>query len=74
MASPVLDGRSGGGSAVGIAAYGQAGRKADKRAMALSRIFAVMVKRIVQVAIHVPVGSMGDIAVNQLPDRIGIGF
>ena len=33
-----------------------------------------MVERIVQVAIHIPMSPMGNVTVDQLPDRIGVGF
>ena len=42
--------------------------------MALARVLTVMVERIVQVAIHVPMSPMGNVTVDQLPDRIGISF
>lgn len=58
----------------GIAAHGQAGREADERAVALARVLTVMVERIVQVAIHIPMSPMGNVTVDQLPDRIGISF
>ena len=70
----MLDSRGGGGSAIGIAAHGQAGREADERAVALARVLTVMVERIVQVAIHIPMSPMGNVTVDQLPDRIGISF
>ena len=70
----MLDSRGGSGSAIGIAAHGQAGREADERAVALARVLTVMVERIVQVAIHVPMSPMGNVTVDQLPDRIGISF
>ena len=70
----VFDGGGGSGGAVGVASHGQAGREADERAVALARVLAVMIERIVQVAIHIPMGPMGNITVDQLPDRIGVGF
>ena len=70
----VLSGRGGGGGTVGVAAHGQTGREANERTMTLARVLAVMIERIVQVAVHIPVSPMGNVAVDQLPDRIGVGF
>ena len=54
----VLNGRGGGGGTVGVAAHGQTGREANERTMTLARVLAVMIERIVQVAVHIPVSPM----------------
>ena len=70
----VLDGRRRASGALKAAAYRGGGEHADERAVALARVLAVMIEGIVQVAIHIPMGPMGNITVDQLPDRIGVGF
>lgn len=70
----MFDGGGGSGGAIGVASHGQAGREADERRWRLPAFLAVMIERIVQVAIHIPMGPMGNITVDQLPDRIGVGF
>ena len=42
--------------------------------MALAGVLAVAVQRAVQVAVHVAMGAARDIAVDELPDRIGIAL
>ena len=69
-----LDGRRRGGGAVRIAAHGQAGREADERPMALAGVLAVMVQRAVQVAVHVVMGAVGNVAADELSDRVGIAL
>ena len=70
----VLDSRRRGGGAIRVAPYRQARRVADKRTMAFAGVLAVMVEGSVQVLVHISVGAAGNVAVDELSDRVGVAL
>ena len=55
-----------------VAAYGHAGRKANERTMTLAAVAAELEQRRIEVAVHVGVGTAGNIGVDQVANLAGI--
>ena len=68
----MLDGGRGAGCQTHIPANRAASRETDKRAMTLAAVLAVLLERIIQVAIHIRMSSRWQIAVNQVADLVRI--